>query len=727
MPPPPTRGPHLRLSELSELVDEVLLALEPLAASAEPGVTAAVALEARAAVLQLLPPLAHAADAAHAQVRAVAPAPSVDATPTPSGQMLERLLRAEWPLPLVGAVLAVMDEMGISAEHTPRLRSRVHSALATWRADDGALSPQLLELAKWILAFADRDSRCASEAVGASSEETRTAYESVNWDCCELDHLEVVERPLSRMSGDSEDDQAQLDGATVDAGAAVRDDEVAAAIVWRGSWLGLLFHVASLAGPRVLPEVLWLAESALRLSWSLRKAIVNETSELSGWLRSAGACRAPSSITHPFYHALSSPSSTLAVCALGAVGEQRGGGAAWWSLVHELAAAPSRQASRAAAARPSASYWAEMRTTLSALAALPALEPRCDLLLALALHPAAARPDTADAPPTSVSSAVGAEETPEGGAPAKNETLDADEGADATEAAEVYRAEGADASAWCEAVRSSEADAASPCGFLLLLMLFESVPSAREAILSAAFQELSLAETGSPLQRAQAPLWCHLLHAISLHHLMSLHSHAPRLIEWTECLSELPFALAEMVLRALLPLMPLHAGFRDHVMLMLRKLLGSAAAPARQLALRGLGELLRRGVLADEASNVDALLALRSVSAAGGGATRPSVRRAAGRGRLASAAPPRNALVTARHATRAGGAGCRAAAARERRRLFGRSASRGVVGRAHITRPHPTSQLCHLVCTPESRALPGCGSLHLHLAPCARRERGVHC
>ena len=86
----------------------------------------------------------------------------------------------------------------------------------------------------------------------------------------------------------------------------------------------------------------------------------------------------------------------------------------------------------------------------------------------------------------------------------------------------------------------------------------------------------------------------------------------PRIyFRWSSCLPSLPPAHATRVLGALLPLVPLHAGFGRHLLLLLRKLLGSPEPRCRRLAVAGWCELLRRGLLRSQSHVSDPVSMVR--------------------------------------------------------------------------------------------------------------------
>ncbi|KAL1527106.1 hypothetical protein AB1Y20_015789 [Prymnesium parvum] len=148
----------------------------------------------------------------------------------------------------------------------------------------------------------------------------------------------------------------------------------------------------------------------------------------------------------------------------------------------------------------------------------------------------------------------------------------------------------------------------APLGAFLMLEVFASVPGAREEILSFVFDSLSQEDLV-----AQHPLWVALLQQLATRHLLALHAHAHQLHDWSCCLPALPLPTATAVLDALLPLVPLSAGFGRHLLLLLRKQLVSPELRHRHLAIYGFGSLLRRQLLrAEPSSEADAALALRS-------------------------------------------------------------------------------------------------------------------
>jgi len=116
-----------------------------------------------------------------------------------------------------------------------------------------------------------------------------------------------------------------------------------------------------------------------------------------------------------------------------------------------------------------------------------------------------------------------------------------------------------------------------------------------------------------------------VLLAISHAHLVELHSHVPQLLDWSVCLSTLPLDCATHVLVALLPLVPLHAGFARHLLLLLRKMLVSPEPRGRKLAVHGFSALLCASLLPEPAAQQDAVLALRAAAAAASPALQPHV------------------------------------------------------------------------------------------------------
>ena len=143
----------------------------------------------------------------------------------------------------------------------------------------------------------------------------------------------------------------------------------------------------------------------------------------------------------------------------------------------------------------------------------------------------------------------------------------------------------------------------------MLLAIFGSVSASRPAILVYIFEALSQEDT-SPSQRA---LWAALLTSISSANVYSLHAHAAQLIDATCSLPTLPPPSSRAVLRALLPLVPLHVDFGRHLMLLLRKSLVAPDARARAFAVEGFCTILATDLLADEPDAIaDVLLALRS-------------------------------------------------------------------------------------------------------------------
>lgn len=129
-------------------------------------------------------------------------------------------------------------------------------------------------------------------------------------------------------------------------------------------------------------------------------------------------------------------------------------------------------------------------------------------------------------------------------------------------------------------------------GGALLLSLFGSVPEARPSILSYMFDALAQEDASAE----QLSLWCALLSAVSTTHLLCLHAHGAQLIDWTCGLPSMAPLASHAVLSALLPLVPLHADFGRHVMILLRKMLVAPEPHARALAVKGFCTILSMGV-----------------------------------------------------------------------------------------------------------------------------------
>ena len=508
-----------------------------------------------------------------------------------SERVLTRLLQCEWPARLLSTVAALYEESQLAPGVEADLRRRLDALLGgdgrfvfggsasggggsggsgggSGGGDGGysarqwveALQPQLLGLAKQLLAFAE-----AQEAVA------------------EQDPPSVPSHPQDHSTPAAEE-QPTADGAPTSTFAA------GSATTAPPSWSGLLLRVAALVDEALFPELLWMIESSLRHSARVTAALLCEmdatghaAARLAAGYTAAGAGvgasveteggaasgterRDAAMLASPLRHAAvfllllqsTTPPARLvlrywgllrSIASVSAAQRSRvapGSSSGSLVLVTSGAGATSRGCSNSDAARGSSSsgcsnnsaalgsssshacdasaggggtagggQWVELRRILSTLAAMPALEPRAELLLALALHPASsgAHYDYASTAWRG-GGFIGSTRRP-----SSTSSVDPPPGSSGVVAADPLAV---------GLTRTSPASALPP--FFLLLQLFGARPCAREPIFSAAFDALRQ-EGATASAAASASLWCCLLSAVARANLLALHDHGAQLRE----------------------------------------------------------------------------------------------------------------------------------------------------------------------------------------------------
>ena len=233
--------------------------------------------------IQLLPTLLHAADAVAAELAAGRVhtleheqqahrqsirqcATESGGAPTdegaPSAHLVSRLLTSQWDPRGVLPVLAALEDAALTSAQLAVLRTRLEELLSDCDKSSLALArPQLLGIAKHVLAHADRSSLTMSAhgAAGGSG----AGGSGLGGGARSASHASSARRGGTGGGGGGGESAVGKFAHGTD-GDGTGEAE---------AWCELLLLLASAIAPSELPELLWLVESSLRHSPSLHAAL----------------------------------------------------------------------------------------------------------------------------------------------------------------------------------------------------------------------------------------------------------------------------------------------------------------------------------------------------------------------------------------------------------------------------------------------------------------------
>ena len=583
-----------RLDELLLLSDDIIGTLFGS------GTTATAAASAWGsgctALVKLLPTLLRAADSIHKELISADAGLDGDASSPPSTQLVERLLASPCVPHLALPLLSALEDTRLLPQQLDALRRRLHDLLS---GNSLAIRPQLLSIGKHILARIE-DPRGEEPRGGAHASSQRGAVRSSRraggvassygstTGLADFEYFAAQGRALAAQVDRGQKGASHAGGSNDRGGR--RGSRVSSE---GGTWCELLLLLAGVIPTAELPELLWLVESALHHSPKLHASLYqhmraatariiassggSDDEQLSGGARFHAThaarlavllllCR--SAQPPALLDALQAHIGALAAAAravAGAVQQTSNGGP-------PLTTRPRRQG------------WACLQQLLHTLVCMPAPATRTEALLDLANHMC----ESGEALAAAFAAVLDAART-DGDANVPPPRL----------VATTSRKSGG---------RSWQGPRA---GAALLLALFGNVSESRQAI-----RRASLMRSLKRMRRRRRARALALLavrrrgHAVTF----AMHAHGAQLINWTSGLPTMPAESARAVLRSLLPLVPLHADFGRHLMLLLRKSLVAPDLRARGFAVHAFCTMLGTSMLADDNSDAqaDIVLALRS-------------------------------------------------------------------------------------------------------------------